>query len=203
MSEKNPSRMRRNLVKATGAGLALGPLLGLSGCSDDKAASDTSAAKAMEEKASAAADAAKDTAADMAESAGDAMADAKDAAGDAMADAKDAAGDAMEDAKDAAGDAMADAKEAAGDAVDSAKEAVVGDGKLPKVEESDALAKSLGYKHSADDVDASKYPQRTAGALCSNCVLYQGGDAQWGACSIFVGKLVNADGWCATYAPKG
>lgn len=197
MSKENPSLVRRNLVKATGAGLALGPLLGLSGCSDDTSSSASGAAQAMEDKAAAAADTAKEATVDMADSAKETMADVKDAAGDAMADAKDAAGDVMADAKDAVGDA----KEAAGDAMSKTKEVV--ESGLPKVDESDALAKSLGYKHDANDVDPAKYPQRAAGADCSNCVLYQGSDVGWGACTIFIGKQVAAAGWCATYAPKG
>ena len=41
-----------------------------------------------------------------------------------------------------------------------------------------------------------------AGQACKNCALYSDtDDAQWGGCSIFPGKLVNADGWCNVYAP--
>ncbi|MEL7450534.1 MAG: high-potential iron-sulfur protein [Pseudomonadota bacterium] len=78
---------------------------------------------------------------------------------------------------------------------------------MEKVDENDTLAQSLGYRHAAADVDLTKFPKRgEAGAenqYCKNCVLFQGGDNEWGACSIFGGKMVNAGGWCATYAPKG
>ena len=75
---------------------------------------------------------------------------------------------------------------------------------LVRVDENDATAKALGYRHAAQDVDASKYPRYAAGQLCLNCSLYQpdaGADAGWGGCSIFPGKLVNANGWCSAYVP--
>ncbi len=88
------------------------------------------------------------------------------------------------------------------------KPAMVATGDMPKMEESDPLAQSLGYKHNVADIDLDKYPQRgtpaAANNYCYNCVLYTGADgAEWGGCSIFGGKQVNAQGWCATYAPKG
>lgn len=81
-------------------------------------------------------------------------------------------------------------------------------GEAPRVSEDDPVASSLGYKHDAADVDLEKHPKRgeaaQANAFCKNCVLFQGKDGdEWGPCSIFGGKLVNANGWCATYAPKG
>lgn len=71
----------------------------------------------------------------------------------------------------------------------------------------DPTAKALGYKHDAANVDLEKYPQRAAAGasnnLCRNCALYQGGEGeQWGPCTLFQGRLVNADGWCSAYAPK-
>ena len=79
------------------------------------------------------------------------------------------------------------------------------DGEMPHVAEDDPAAVALGYRHSAADVDVEKYPRKAgeAGAMqkCSNCVLYQGGES-WGGCSIFPGKLVNAEGWCNAWAPK-
>ncbi len=80
-------------------------------------------------------------------------------------------------------------------------------GDLPRIDEDDPQAVALGYKHAAADVDTAKFPRRAApeaaNQLCSNCALYQGGDAQWGGCAIFPGKAVNADGWCSAWAPKG
>ncbi len=68
------------------------------------------------------------------------------------------------------------------------------------VKESDAIATSLGYKEKAS---TSKDPKYKAGAMCSNCALYQGkaGDAS-GACPLFAGKVVSAAGWCTAHANK-
>ena len=73
----------------------------------------------------------------------------------------------------------------------------------PHLEESDATAQSLGYKHDAAKADKAKFPAYKAGDACVGCQLYQGkaGEA-WGACPIFAGKDVNAKGWCSAYAKK-
>lgn len=78
-----------------------------------------------------------------------------------------------------------------------------GGGDLPRLSLDDPQAKSLGYVHDATEVDQSKYARYQPGQVCGNCALWQGGDAEWGRCSIFPGKLVNTAGWCSAYAPKG
>jgi hypothetical protein len=76
-------------------------------------------------------------------------------------------------------------------------------GDMPRLEESDPQARSLGYVHDATSVDTSRYPQYAAGQECANCALYVGEDGdEWGGCSIFPRKLVNARGWCSVWAPK-
>jgi hypothetical protein len=72
-----------------------------------------------------------------------------------------------------------------------------------KLEETDPIAVSLGYRSDASKVDAKKFPAFAAGRNCANCQLYQGkaGDA-WGACGAVGGKLVNAKGWCVAWAKK-
>jgi len=69
-----------------------------------------------------------------------------------------------------------------------------------RISEDDATAKAMGYKHDASQVDVAKYPRRAGDAgsqqFCHNCQLYEAGDDGWGACAIFPGKQVNADGWC-------
>lgn len=57
----------------------------------------------------------------------------------------------------------------------------------------DALAKQLGYVTASTTADQS----------CSNCRLYQGGDAAKGGCAIFAGKDVQAAGWCKSWTAKG
>ena len=72
-----------------------------------------------------------------------------------------------------------------------------------RLEESDPLAGSLGYKHDATKVDAKKYPAHKPAQVCGNCALYQGKptDAA-GACPLFAGKQVASKGWCSAHAPK-
>lgn len=72
-----------------------------------------------------------------------------------------------------------------------------------KLEETDAQATSLGYKHDAAQVDAKKFPKHAAGQACNNCALYQGKAVDaWGACPLFAGKQVNGKGWCSAWAKK-
>ncbi len=74
---------------------------------------------------------------------------------------------------------------------------------LAKLSEDDPIAVALGYKHDATTVDTAKYPRYQSGQICRNCSLYQGkADEEWGLCTLFPGKQVNAQGWCASYAPK-
>ena len=70
-----------------------------------------------------------------------------------------------------------------------------------RISEDDTTAKAMGYKHDASQVDVAKYPRRAGDAgskqFCHNCQLYKAGsDDGWGACAIFPGKQVNANGWC-------
>ncbi|CAG9259597.1 high-potential iron-sulfur protein [Paraburkholderia unamae] len=71
------------------------------------------------------------------------------------------------------------------------------------VDESDATAKSLGYRVKASSVDAGKFPKYQAGQRCANCRFYTGaaGEAA-GPCPMFPGKAVAADGWCNVYAQR-
>ncbi len=74
---------------------------------------------------------------------------------------------------------------------------------LPYLEESDPAAKSLGYVQDAAHVDPKANPTYKPGAHCANCAQLQGneGDA-WRPCTIFPGKLVNANGWCRVWVQK-
>ncbi len=67
-----------------------------------------------------------------------------------------------------------------------------------KVADDDPVAASLNYVH-----DASTSEARTdESSVCENCQLYTAGEDGWGACSIFQGKLVNANGWCSAWIAK-
>jgi hypothetical protein len=76
-------------------------------------------------------------------------------------------------------------------------------GALPQLDEKDAQAQSLGYRHDTKKVDKAKFPKHDAAQNCSNCQLFQGkaGDA-WGGCPIFAGRSVSAKGWCSAYTKK-
>lgn len=83
----------------------------------------------------------------------------------------------------------------------SARLALAAEGE--KLDESDPSAQALGYKHDGNAVDTAKYPGKAgdgAGNTCANCQLYGGGD--WGACAIFPGKQVKAEGWCSAWVAK-
>ena len=71
-----------------------------------------------------------------------------------------------------------------------------------KLAEDDPTAIALGYKEKSSEVDAQKYANHDAKQLCSGCSLYADGADGWGACAIFPGKQVAADGWCTAYAAK-
>jgi hypothetical protein len=74
---------------------------------------------------------------------------------------------------------------------------------LPHLEEGDPAAKALGYVHDVARVDPKANPTFKAGSNCANCLQLQGnpGDT-WRPCTIFPGKLVNANGWCKVWVPK-
>lgn len=76
---------------------------------------------------------------------------------------------------------------------------------LPRLEEGDSMAQALGYRHDAARVDVEQFPGRadpgSADEFCRNCVHYQAPPGTpWAPCTIFPGKLVNADGWCSAWA---
>jgi hypothetical protein len=72
-----------------------------------------------------------------------------------------------------------------------------------RVDEKDAQAQSLGYKHDATKVDKAKFPKYVAGQTCANCTLYQGKPTDaWGGCPILPGKQVAGKGWCSAWVKK-
>ena len=74
---------------------------------------------------------------------------------------------------------------------------------MPRIEESDPIARSLKYVHDASTVDPAQRANPAAEQNCANCALIQGDpNAQWRPCQIFPGKLVNNAGWCSVWAPK-
>ena len=72
-----------------------------------------------------------------------------------------------------------------------------------RVDEKDAQAQSLGYKHDATKVDKAKFSKFQAGQTCANCTLYQGKPTDaWGGCPLFPGKQVAGKGWCSAWVKK-
>ena len=72
-----------------------------------------------------------------------------------------------------------------------------------RIDEKEATATALGYKHDAAAVDVKKYTQYVKGSICANCVLYAGKPSEpWAPCGAVGGKQVNAKGWCVAYAKK-
>lgn len=71
-----------------------------------------------------------------------------------------------------------------------------------RVDENDPLARELGYRHDARQVDTGRFPKRAgaqgANQFCHTCQFFQGGD-DWAPCTVFDGRLVNANGWCNSW----
>jgi len=72
-------------------------------------------------------------------------------------------------------------------------------GELPHLSEDDPTAKALSYVHDAANAPAGK---RKDGTYCKNCNLIQGKEGTWRGCSIFPGKAVNENGWCAGWVGR-
>jgi hypothetical protein len=70
---------------------------------------------------------------------------------------------------------------------------------LPHLAENDGTAKMLGY---VEDATKTKDARFKTGEKCAGCELYTGEPSGFGACQLFPGKAVNADGWCSSYTPK-
>lgn len=76
-------------------------------------------------------------------------------------------------------------------------------GELPLLAEDNPQAQALGYVSDTSRVDASRYPNHSADQVCANCALFAGQAGQdQGACGIFPGRQVNAQGWCSAYNRK-
>lgn len=74
---------------------------------------------------------------------------------------------------------------------------------LPQLTEDDPIAVALKYTHDASSVDPASRAQPAADQSCANCAQLTGneGDA-WRPCNIFIGKVVNSNGWCSVWVPK-
>lgn len=77
----------------------------------------------------------------------------------------------------------------------------------------DVMATNLGYSEDNTKVDKAKWPKKAAPdgdkQMCRNCILYleggkkiDGHPGEWGKCGLFQTGLVNANGWCNSFAQK-
>lgn len=74
---------------------------------------------------------------------------------------------------------------------------------LPHLDEKDKLAVAFAYYADAKKVDPKKYPTYKPAQTCANCSQLTGKEgATWRPCKIFVGKSVNAAGWCKVWIKK-
>ena len=74
---------------------------------------------------------------------------------------------------------------------------------LPKITADDPMAQALQYTDDASSVDAASRSQPAAVQNCANCAQLTGNEGdEWRPCQIFVGKLVNSNGWCSVWVPK-
>ena len=72
-----------------------------------------------------------------------------------------------------------------------------------KLDEKDPQAAALGYVADTTKADNKKFANHRNEQKCSNCQLFLGkaGEAQ-GACPIFAGRQVAANGWCLSWMKK-
>lgn len=74
---------------------------------------------------------------------------------------------------------------------------------MPHITEDDPVAAALKYTHDASTVDAASRTQPQEVQNCANCAQLQGNEGdEWRPCAIFIGKLVNVNGWCSVWVPK-
>ena len=76
----------------------------------------------------------------------------------------------------------------------------------PVVAADDPTATALGYVADHTAVDTAKWAKKAgpggAGQQCTSCAIYQAIDDEYGACPIFAGKRVHANGWCNSWLHK-
>lgn len=70
--------------------------------------------------------------------------------------------------------------------------------------ESNSQAKTLGYREDSSKVISASFPKHVAGQKCTECQMFRASQTgtSVGACAIFPGKLVAAEGWCDAFVQK-
>ncbi|HEX7381563.1 MAG TPA: high-potential iron-sulfur protein [Nevskiaceae bacterium] len=88
---------------------------------------------------------------------------------------------------------------AAGAAIPLMRVGFAGAAGLPHLDPKSAEAEKMHY---TDDFKTTTDKMHKPGAHCGDCMLYQGGTAQYGACPVFPGHDVHIDGWCQAWTAK-
>jgi hypothetical protein len=73
------------------------------------------------------------------------------------------------------------------------------------VSETDPTVKALGYNRNANNVDATRFPERNSRGkkqVCKNCYNYTVLNNGWGKCNVLNKGVVSSAGWCSAWAPK-
>lgn len=70
----------------------------------------------------------------------------------------------------------------------------------------DKAAEQLGYVADASKADTKKFPQLKSvegkKQKCDNCMFYTKANDSWGQCQVIQSGLVNAKGWCMSWAKR-
>jgi High potential iron-sulfur protein len=70
---------------------------------------------------------------------------------------------------------------------------------LQPLQEDEVVARSLGFKSDATAVDAKAFPNFVPGQHCALCHSAQRTDAAALGCSVFPGRSVPEQAWCARF----
>lgn len=74
---------------------------------------------------------------------------------------------------------------------------------LPHLTENDPTAQALHYHANAKKAPRTNKPDMPAKKqFCHNCMFVKSNHGEWRPCQIYPGKLVNENGWCASWTHK-
>jgi High potential iron-sulfur protein len=73
---------------------------------------------------------------------------------------------------------------------------------LTVLNEEEVPAKAQGFKRDANTVDRKRFPSFKPGEICATCRLAIAAQAGDYMCSVFPGRSVPAQGWCAAFEVK-
>lgn len=80
--------------------------------------------------------------------------------------------------------------------IDSAKALAA----MPHLTEADPTAAALHYHKNATKAPRTNKPDMPANKqFCHNCMYVKAKHGEWRPCQIYPGKLVNQNGWCASW----